>query len=197
MTRSSSLAVKALLALLSLIPLPSYALDLDLTLQKESALTRLTNDDKTKLKSVAKIALETGSDSSSHVWNNTNTGHAGVITILSSEQRDNLLCRKARFINTAGELTSTTFVTLCKSENKWSEVSPRSTTTESNEITSSSTSDMFNEPNNTNEMQAKSLGETSARCQQLARDIKNSIGKPIRRNAAIELHKLECERISN
>jgi len=172
------------------------ALGLNLNLEDSSALTRLTEADWTLLKSTAKDALNNSADGSSHVWKNPETSNAGVITILSTEETDNSYCRNTRFINTTGDLTSTTFVNLCKEEDKWAEASPRSTTTAiKNDFPSTSSSEILNDtPAASTEITKKTLGETSEYCRKLFQNIENLKGKPARRSAAIDLHKAECLR---
>jgi len=161
------------------------ALDLDLTLVDRSAITKLTDTDWALLKSTAKQALNNSEDGSSHVWKNAETSNAGVVTILSTV--DN--CRNTRFINTAGELTSTTIVNLCKQQDKWVEVSARSTSSEP------SAYDTFGEtPSTSSEITAKPISQTSDHCRELSQNIAALKGKPLRRSAAIELHKAECMR---
>jgi len=192
MARTNHLIILAL-TVLSLTSLPAIALDLDLSLKEESALTRLTNEDKVTIKSVAKTALEKGQDGSSHVWSNPKTGHAGVITIISSHQESKGLCREIRLINTAEELTSTTVVTLCKHDEKWAESSHRDTSTERNQIDTS----MTIEDSNVSEMKAKTISQTSEKCQQLSQDIERLKGKPQQRSTVMTQYELECQRIPN
>jgi surface antigen len=186
MRNLNTLAAAALTTVIALVPVTSFALDL--SLQEESALTRLTQEDKQIIKASAKQALNEAKDNESYVWNNPNTGHAGVITVLNSQQQQ-ALCRELRLINTAGELTSTTTTTLCKSDKKWKEVTVRDTSTETNPA--------FGIEPDVSEMQHKNLSRTSERCQQLSQDIKNLTGKPLQRSAAMEQHQLECQRIAN
>ncbi len=186
----------AILTCTILVSTQVLALDLNLNLEDNSALTRLTDTDWTLLKSTAKDALNNSEDGSSHVWKNHETSNAGVITILSTEETDNSYCRNTRFINTARDLTSTTFVNLCKQEDKWAEASPRSTTTATqNDLPSSSSSVMLNDtPAVSTEITNKTLGQTSEYCRELFQNIESLKGKPARRSAAIELHKAECLR---
>ncbi|NQZ52632.1 MAG: hypothetical protein HRT93_00120 [Piscirickettsiaceae bacterium] len=194
----STLLKTATAAFLSCIVLMStqvIALDLNLNLEDKSALTRLTDTDWTLLKSTAKNALDNSDDGSSHVWKNPETSNAGVITILSTDESNGIFCRKARFINTAGELTSTTFVDLCKQEGIWTEVSLRSTTTSSQLPANDSSSEMFDDASvRSTDITNKTLGQTSEYCLELFRNIEDLKGKPARRSVAIDLHKAECLR---
>lgn len=184
----------------------SMAKDLDLSLHPEdkAALPQLTDEDWNLLKKTAKDALDHHPDSTSHVWKNSNTFNAGVITILSTEKSENRYCRNTRFITNTSELTTTTFVNLCKEGDQWVEASPRSTTTTSNKVVSNSSSSiMFVDPSSfvqsgdssaANNIKEKPQNAGSDRCQQLANDIKNLKGKPLRQTAARNYYELECLR---
>lgn len=187
---------------LSLFSFNSYALDLnldlDLNMTQQSALTELSDSDWQILKSKAREVLKTSFDGENNVWKNNETGNSGVIQVLSTHTENDSFCRNTQFINTANNVTSTTVVMLCATEDgKWSEESPRVTTTGSTTETNfSNKSDMFNEnqTSSSTEITAKTLGQTSEFCQSLAREIDSLKGKPIRRNAAREQHKAECQR---
>lgn len=169
--------------------------DLNLNLEDKSALTRLTESDWTLLKETAKEALNKSSDGSSHVWKNKETSNAGVITILTTDKSDNHFCRNTRFINTAGDLTSTTYVNLCRQQGKWAEKSERSTSTSSVlAMPNQSPSTMFGDSNASSEIEVKSLSKTSAKCNQLSAEVQRLEGKPLRRSAAMELYQAECQR---
>jgi len=175
------------------------ALDLDLSLSEDTALTSLSDSDWIVLKKEARTALKNSFDGENHVWENTETGNSGVIKILSTETKNDVLCRNTQFINTANYLTSITTVLLCqKDDGTWSEESPRVTTTntQSPAVPSSSSSDIFNaEGDSTStEVTKKTLSQTSDFCRELAKEIEALKGKPIRRNAAVEQHKAECRR---
>jgi surface antigen len=181
----------------------SYALDLDLDLDpnlaEESALMELTDSDWLILKTKAREALKTSFDGENNVWKNDETGNSGVIQVLSTHTENDRFCRNTQFINTANNLTSTTVVMLCATnDGKWSEESARVTKTDSAVDISnySSKSEMFNDSqtSGSTEVTAKTLGKTSEFCQNLAREIESLKGKPIRRNAAREQHKAECQR---
>jgi surface antigen len=173
-------------------------LDLDLNLTEQSALTELSDSDWTILKTKAREALKTSFDGENNVWKNDETGNSGVIKILSTSTENDSFCRNTQFINTANNITSTTVVMLCATEDgKWSEATPRVTTTGSTtETNHSNKSDMFNEDSTagSTEITAKTLGQTSEFCQNLAREIESLKGKPIRRDAAREKHKAKCQR---
>lgn len=187
---------------LSLFSFNSYAvdlnLDLDLNMTQPSALTELSDSDWQILKTKAREVLKTSFDGENNVWKNDETGNSGVIQVLSTHTENDSFCRNTQFINTANNVTSTTVVMLCATEDgKWSEESPRVTTTDSTTETNfSNKSDMFNEnqTSGSTEITAKTLGQTSEFCQNLAREIDSLKGKPIRRNAAREQHKAECQR---
>jgi len=187
---------------LSLISFNSNAvdlnLDLDLNMTQQSALTELSDNDWKILKTKAREVLKTSFDGENNVWKNDETGNSGVIQILSTITENDRFCRNTQFINTANNVTSTTVVMLCATEDgKWSEETPRVTTTGSTTETNySNKSDMFNEnaTAGSTEITAKTLSQTSEFCQNLAREIENLKGKPIRRNAAREQHKAECRR---
>lgn len=173
-------------------------LDLDLNLTEQSALTELSDSDWQILKTKAREVLKTSFDGENSVWKNDETGNSGVIQVLSTHTENDSFCRNTQFINTANNVTSTTVVMLCATEDgKWSEETPRVTTTGSTTETDySNKSDMFNEnaTAGSSEVTAKTLGQTSEFCQNLAREIESLNGKPIRRNAAREKHKAECQR---
>ena len=175
------------------------ALDLDLSLTEESALTSLTASDWLILKAKARSVLKTSFDGENHVWENADTGNSGVIKVLSTETKNNTLCRNTQFINTANYLTSITTVMLCQTDDdKWSEESRRITTTDTQTSTDTSgfNSDMFNEPvdSSSTEITQKTISQTSEFCRDLAQQIEALKGKPIRRNAAVEQHKAQCRR---
>mgnify|MGYP000111260956 CR=1 FL=1 len=173
-------------------------LDLDLDLTQQSALTELSDNDWKILKTKAREVLKTSFDGENNVWKNDESGNSGVIKVLRTTIENDNPCRVTQFINTANNITSTTVVMLCATEDgKWSEETPRVTTTGSTTETDfSNKSDMFNENSTAGStgVTAKTLGQTSEFCQNLARDIENLKGKPIRRNAAREQHKAECQR---
>jgi len=172
----------------ALISTQACAIELNLNLVDNSALTILSDTDWTMLRATAKDALNNSADGSSHVWKNNDTSNAGVITILSTNDKSGSFCRNTRFINTAGELTSTTFVNLCKQEDTWIEASLRSTTTTTKDVLPSSS------PTVSTEITTKTLGQTSEYCRELFQNIENLTGKPARRSVAIDLHKAECLR---
>lgn len=178
-----------------LLSTQANAIELNLNLVDKSALTMLTDSDWEILRSTAKEALNNNPDGSSHVWRNNDTSNAGVITILSTDESNGDFCRNTRFINTAGDLTSTTLVNLCKQEDKWIEESLRTTTTTENSLPNSSSSLILNgTPGASTEITTKTLGKTSEYCRKLFQNIENLKGKPARRSAAIDLHKAECLR---
>ena len=175
------------------------ALDLDLSLTEDTALSSLTDSDWVILKTKARSVLKTSFDGENHVWENPVTSNSGVIKVLSTETKNNTLCRNTQFINTASYMTSITTVMLCQTDDgKWSEESPRVTTTDSQSSvdTSDFNSDMFNAEDNkpSTEVTHKTLSQTSEFCRDLAKEIEALKGKPIRRNAAVEQHKAECRR---
>jgi len=90
----------------ALISTQACAIELNLNLVDNSALTILSDTDWTMLRATAKDALNNSADGSSHVWKNNDTSNAGVITILSTNDKSGSFCRNTRFINTAGELTA-------------------------------------------------------------------------------------------
>lgn len=187
---------------LSLISFNSNAaalnLDLDLNMTQQSALTELSDNDWKILKTKAREVLKTSIDGENNVWKNDESGNSGVIKVLRTTIENDNPCRVTQFINTANNITSTTVVMLCATEDgKWSEESPRVTTTGSTTETDfSNKSDMFNENSTagSSEITAKTLGKTSEFCQNLAREIESLKDRPIRRNAAREQHKAECQR---
>jgi len=186
--------IATLLTCTVLVSTPVIALELNLNLEDNSALSRLTDTDWALLKSTAKDALNNSEDGNSHVWKNPETSNAGVITILSTDESNGIFCRNTRFINTAKDLTSTTFVNLCKQEGTWEEVSPRSTTTSSKlSSESSSSSEMFDKTSGKSTgITNKTLGQTSEYCRELFQNIEALKGKPARRSVAIDLHEAEC-----
>ncbi|NQY25673.1 MAG: hypothetical protein HRT92_00685 [Piscirickettsiaceae bacterium] len=178
-----------------LLSTQANAIELNLNLIDNSALTMLTDSDWDLLRATAKEALNNSPDGNSHVWKNNDTSNAGVITILSTDESNGNVCRNTRFINTAGNLTSTTLVNLCKEEDKWVEESLRSTTTTENSLSSSSPSVMLNDTlDASTEITTKTLGKTSEYCRELFQNIEDLKGKPARRSVAIDLHKAECLR---
>jgi hypothetical protein len=175
----------------------TQAKDLDLSLSKEGkpALPRLTEEDWRLLKETAKGALDNHSESTSHVWRNSQTSNAGVITILSTENNKNNYCRNTRFITNTNELTTTAFVKLCKQGDQWVEASDRAITTTSKKAANASSSIMFIDPSAFVQRYdaTTSLSEGLERCEQLANDIKNLQGKPLRQTAARNYFEVECQ----
>lgn len=179
----------------------AHSLDLDLNLNEQSALTSMTDSDWLILKSKARDVLKNSFDGDNHVWQNKQTGNSGVIKVLSTSTDHGSLCRNTQFKNTVNNLTSTTTVNLCKEEDgKWAEASPRVTTTDNAAVIDSSAnkSDMFSamEDLPSSGITQKTLTQTSEFCRNLAQDIERLKGKPIRRNAAVQQHKAECQRIT-
>ena len=186
-----------------LLPFSIYALDLnldlDLSLTEQSALTELSDSDWIMLKAKARDVLKNKPDGENHIWRNGATGHSGVIMVLSTDAKNEQLCRNTQFINTANNITSTTIVNLCaQPDGTWSEESQRYTTTGVTSEMSGSPrqSDMFIDESNksSTEITKKTLSQTSDFCRKLAQDMEALKGKPIRRNAAVEQHKAECRR---
>ncbi|OUR63812.1 hypothetical protein A9Q79_08615 [Methylophaga sp. 42_25_T18] len=195
----AKLTIPAFIAVMTFISSNVAALDLNLSLTEESALTSLTDSDWVILKTKARSVLKTSFDGENHVWENAETGNSGVIKVLSTETKNDTLCRNTQFINTANYLTSITTVMLCQTDDgKWSEESRRITTTDSQTSTDTTgiNSDMFNDVDDSasTEVTQKTLSQTSEFCRNLAQQIEALKGKPIRRNAAVEQHKAECRR---
>jgi len=184
-----------LFSITALLSTQSHAIELNLNLVDKSALTMLTDSDWDILRVTAKDALNNSSDGSSHIWKNNDTTNAGVITLLSSDENNGNICRNTRFINSAGELTSTTIVNLCKQDDRWVEESLRLTTTVESDLPRSSPSIMLNDTlDSSTEVTTKTLGQTSEYCRELFQNIENLTAKPARRSVAIDLHKAECLR---
>lgn len=102
-----------------LLSMPLFAVDLDLSLDsiEKSSLTELSDSDYKKLREMTKEALNNGSDGSTHQWTNDETGNRGMLTLLSTHDNGETLCRDTEFVNTASGLTSTSLLTLCKLDN--------------------------------------------------------------------------------
>jgi surface antigen len=179
----------AFIIVLSLTPLQVIALNLSLDFKEESALTALTDKDWEILKATAMEALDNSPDGSTHIWKNEHSGNAGVMTIISTDHNSVTPCRDAEFFNTAGGISSSTTVKVCKQDDgSWSSKGPLTTTSKS-DLTST-----FGETNTSTEITRKTLGQTSDYCVQLFQDIERLKGQPIRRSAARDLHESECQR---
>ena len=189
--RSYSLhtAMTAFLAVISLMPIQSMAQGLNLDFEEKSSLTTLTNQDWVILKETATNALENSPDGSIHRWGNEQSGHSGVVTILSTDENSTLPCRDAKFFNTAKSTSSSTTVTVCKQDDgTWSAKGP------SNTISNKASTNTFSQSDTSTEMKRKTLGQTSDYCRQLFQDIERLKGRPLQRSAAMERHKAECQR---
>jgi surface antigen len=105
--------------ILGVLSMQIFAIELDLSLDsiEKSSLTELSESDYKKLKEMAKEALNNSPDGSAHQWANDETGNRGMLTLLSTQDGGETLCRNTEFVNTASGLTSTTLVTICKQEN--------------------------------------------------------------------------------
>jgi len=178
--------------------MPSYAFDLSYS--EESPLMLLSEADWEILKSSARETLNNNENNQSTFWSNKETGNSGIITVLSSNKDDTSLCRYTQFIVRVGTKTSDTKVNLCKTSlDTWKEMSSRDTTITDNlkaSPDSQNKSIMFQDNSSAapTESMQKSLSQISEHCRQLARDIEDLKGKPIRRSATIDLHKAECLR---
>ena len=179
----------AFITVLLLTSLQASDLDLDLTFNEESSLTALTDKDWEILKETAMKALDDSPDGSTHIWKNEQSGNKGLMTILSTDHNSPIPCRNAEFFNTAGGISSSTTVKVCKQEDgSWKATGPLTTTSKS-DITST-----FGETGTSTEISRKTLGQTSDYCVQLFQDIEHLKGQPIRRSAARDLHQAECQR---
>lgn len=103
----------------SILSSQAFSVELDLSLDsiEKTSLTELSDSDYKKLREMAKEALNNGSDGSAHQWENGETGNRGMLTLLSTKDNGDTLCRNTEFVNTASGLTSTTLLTICKLEN--------------------------------------------------------------------------------
>jgi len=94
--------IATLLTCTVLVSTPVIALELNLNLEDNSALSRLTDTDWALLKSTAKDALNNSEDGNSHVWKNPETSNAGVspyylqmkVTVYFVETLDLLILQK-------------------------------------------------------------------------------------------------------
>ena len=179
----------AFITVLSLTSLQVSALNLDLNFTEESSLTALTDKDWEILKETAMKALDNSPDGSSHIWKNEQSGNTGVMTILSTDHNSAIPCRDAEFFNTAGGISSSTTVKVCKQDDDtWKATGPLTTTSES-DITNS-----FGQSETSTEITRKTLGQTSDYCVQLFQNIEKLKGQPVRRSAARDLYEAECQR---
>ena len=189
--RSYSLhtAIAVFITVLSLTPLQASALDLDLTFNEESSLTALTDRDWEILKETAMEALDNSPDGSTHIWKNEQSGNKGLMTILSTDHNSPIPCRNAEFFNTAGGISSSTTVKVCKQDDGTWKAEGSLTTTSKSDITNT-----FGETGTSTEITRKTLGQTSDYCVQLFQNIENLKGRPVRRSAARDLYEAECQR---
>lgn len=191
--RSHSLhaAITTIITVLLLTPLQSFALDLNLDFKEKSSLSALTDKDWEILKETAMEALDNSPDGSSHIWKNEQSGHSGVMTILSTDQNSTIPCRNAKFFNTTEGTSSNTTVKVCKqNDGIWKANGPLTTTTSEHATTNT----FGNNSSTSTEITKKTLGQTSDYCVQLSQDIERLKGKPLQRSAAMERHKAECQR---
>ena len=176
--------------MMSLSPLQAGGLNLSLDYKEESALTALTDKDWEILKETAMEALDNSPDGSTHIWKNEQSGHSGVVTILSTDHNSAIPCRNAKFFNTTEGTSSNTTVKVCKqNDGIWSAHGPLTTTTSEH-----TTTNTFGNSGTSTEITRKTLGKTSDSCVQLSQDIERLKGKPLQRSAAMERHKAECQR---
>ncbi len=180
--------------LIMLSSLPVKAMDLNLNMPEESALTLFSDSDWDTMKAHARKVLNEDADGDTQEWLNSETGHSGNITALSTNTINGMLCRNTQFINIAENTSSTTLVNLCKQDNKWFEESMRKTTTvKLNNATEQPQSIVHKASLPQGAVTSKKvISRTSERCRQLFQNIENLKGKPQRRSAAIDLHKAEC-----
>ena len=190
--------IVALITLSSFTSIQSNAAELDLSFISESALTRFSDSDWERLRTTAVEALDNSPDGSNHFWRNIETGRSGTITIISTSEQKDTLCRKAKFVNTAEEITSSTAAILCKKDDEWQVEERRDTTTSDNTplVAPSNPSAMYEAPMGTSsDITQKSLGETSEYCRDLSKKIEDLKGNPQRRSVARDLYRTECQKI--
>lgn len=188
----------------SLITLSSFtsiqinATELNLSFTDESALTHFSDNDWTKLKATAVEALDNSPDGSHHFWQNDETGHSGTITIISTNEQKDIVCREAKFVNSAESLTSSTAAILCKEDGEWKVEQRQDTTTSEYKplLAPTNPSVMYEAPATTSsEFTEKSLGQTSEYCRELSKQAEELKGNPLQRSAALDLYRSECQRI--
>ena len=188
----------ALITISSFTSIHANATELNLSFTDESALTRFSNSDWERLRETAVEALDNSPDGSNHFWQNNETGRSGTITIISTIEVTDVLCRKANFSNSAEGLTTRTNAILCKKEGKWKVEERLDTTNPESEplIVPTTPSVVYETPVNTStDITEKSLGETSEYCRDLSKKIEDLKGKPQRQAAARDLYRTECQRV--
>lgn len=165
------------------------SMDLNLSLQTASALTIFTDGDWDIMKENARTVLNDKASNNAQQWVNPETGHSGSIKALSTSTIEGRLCRKAQFTNIAGDATSTTLVNLCQQDDKWFvETAPTTETIQQGNSTPWDGTTLSDGAVTSK----KVMSRTSERCRELSHNIDSLKGSPLRRSAAIDLHKAEC-----
>lgn len=174
----NAVSIAFLTPLLMLTSIQSKAMELNLKIPEESALTLFTDSDWDTMKTHAKKVLNEDSDGDTQQWQNNETGHSGNITALSTNTKNGMLCRNTQFINIAGDSTSTTLVNLCKQGDKWFEETARTTATVKHGGTNEQPQSILynsSQPQSPT-ISKKVLSQTSERCRQLSQNMKLLVG---------------------
>ncbi len=120
MTSSNINKTAITLSFITLTLVSSPALSGSWNWLENSPAEAFTDSDWAMLKQTARATLEHGEDGNTATWVNQDTGHSGSITPLSTFDNNGMLCRKAKFFNSADKMTGSSIFRLCKQEDgKW------------------------------------------------------------------------------
>ena len=87
----------------------------------ESPVSQFTDEDWEVFRHTARKALDEAKPGDTGAWNNDKTGASGSITIIAeAEPFQGLVCRRARFFNSANGITGTSVFRVCKrADGQW------------------------------------------------------------------------------
>jgi len=81
---------------------------------KDSAISKMNEEDLGLLRSSARNALDYTADGESRRWENAGTGSTGVLTPLATYDRDGSLCRKLEIYNDVRGVTGRSVFDFCR-----------------------------------------------------------------------------------
>ena len=106
--------MKKILALGILVFLTGPAIAGNVQFLKDSAISKMNDEDLGLLRSSARNALDYAADGESRRWENVQTGSTGVLTPLATFDREGTLCRKLEIFNDVRGVTGRTVFDFCR-----------------------------------------------------------------------------------
>lgn len=117
--------MKKILALSILVFLTGPAIAGNVQFLKDSAISKMNDEDLGLLLSSARNALDYTADGESRRWENIQTGSTGVLTPLATFDREGTLCRKLEIYNDVMGVTGRSVFDFCRqSDGSWKVPAP-------------------------------------------------------------------------